>query len=76
MSYYILVGAPHLPPPRVGWGEGICTALVWLRSDRGFIKSMKVRAAKLQDDSISLINFTPNRAYKRYIAIKKICDQI
>ena len=37
---------------------------------------MKIRAAELQDDSISLINFTPNRAYKRYIAIKKICDQI
>ena len=50
--------------------------ILWIRSDRGFVKSMKIRAAELQDNTISLINFTPNRAYKRYMALKEICDQI
>ena len=50
--------------------------ILWLKSDRGFVKSMLIRAAELQDDSVNLINFTPNRAYSRYMAIKNICDQI
>ena len=50
--------------------------ILWLKSDRGFIRSMHVRAAELQDEKVNLINFTPNGAYERYKGIRTICDKI
>ena len=50
--------------------------ILWIQSDRGFIKMMSIRASQLQNREINLIMFTPAGGYDRVKGMRDICDKI